>query len=355
MYIADDPLLDGVIYTHVNIKALQEVHARCHPHGGDPVQEVPASPPGDPLTAYENPEMVTTAPEAETLKACPATAARGDDSDRPDDDPPVGGAPVQPKGPNPPKYPDSGYGLSINGLGISPQMQVAWYGYRYYDPVTGRWPSRDPIDELGSNKVNKRGFKFQIPQKRLIYEDLYSFASNNPVSKVDPDGRFAIPVPPWVYPLAVFPAIVITQNACCWDKINNAFHKGDIEADKSAPDGTTHHGPVGPALPTDYVGGDADALTHCIAACLLGSGDYYPCWGPDDVLKQLQRREMEQLKITPGDPGTMMDLRNNLRGFGLGRSLGDPAKCKQACLDQLEHGLLLEIDASTGKLVPSDG
>ena len=24
-----------------------------------------------------------------------------------------------------------------------------YYGYRYYDPVTGRWPSRDPIEERG--------------------------------------------------------------------------------------------------------------------------------------------------------------------------------------------------------------
>ncbi len=26
---------------------------------------------------------------------------------------------------------------------------VAYYGFRYYDPVTGRWPSRDPIEETG--------------------------------------------------------------------------------------------------------------------------------------------------------------------------------------------------------------
>jgi uncharacterized protein RhaS with RHS repeats len=26
---------------------------------------------------------------------------------------------------------------------------VIYYGYRYYDPVTGRWPSRDPIAERG--------------------------------------------------------------------------------------------------------------------------------------------------------------------------------------------------------------
>lgn len=26
---------------------------------------------------------------------------------------------------------------------------MAYYGFRYYDSVTGRWPSRDPIGELG--------------------------------------------------------------------------------------------------------------------------------------------------------------------------------------------------------------
>ncbi len=26
---------------------------------------------------------------------------------------------------------------------------LMYYGYRYYDPVTGRWPSRDPIEEKG--------------------------------------------------------------------------------------------------------------------------------------------------------------------------------------------------------------
>jgi RHS repeat-associated protein len=33
---------------------------------------------------------------------------------------------------------------------------VAYYGYRYYDPVTGRWPSRDPIEEEGG--INLYGF-----------------------------------------------------------------------------------------------------------------------------------------------------------------------------------------------------
>ena len=155
------------IYTHVNIKALQEVHARCHPHGGDPVQQVPASPPGDTLTASENPEMVITSPDAETLKACPATAAQGDDCDRQDDDPPAGSAPIRPKGPNPPKLPDSLNSLIINGLESSSGMQVAWYGYRYYDPVTGRWPSRDPIEERGG--TNLYGFNGNDALSRWDY------------------------------------------------------------------------------------------------------------------------------------------------------------------------------------------
>jgi uncharacterized protein RhaS with RHS repeats len=33
---------------------------------------------------------------------------------------------------------------------------VAYYGYRYYDPLTGRWPSRDPIAEEGG--LNLYGF-----------------------------------------------------------------------------------------------------------------------------------------------------------------------------------------------------
>ena len=41
-----------------------------------------------------------------------------------------------------------------------------YYGYRYYDPVTGRWPSRDPIGEKG-------GY------------NLYGFVGNDGISKWD--------------------------------------------------------------------------------------------------------------------------------------------------------------------------
>jgi RHS repeat-associated protein len=43
---------------------------------------------------------------------------------------------------------------------------VRFYGFRYYDPETGRWPNRDPIGEFGG--IN-----------------LYSFNSNNSVLRYD--------------------------------------------------------------------------------------------------------------------------------------------------------------------------
>jgi RHS repeat-associated protein len=50
---------------------------------------------------------------------------------------------------------------------------LIYYGYRQYDSVTGRWPSRDPIEEQGG--VN-----------------LYGFASNDGVNKWDILGMTSI-------------------------------------------------------------------------------------------------------------------------------------------------------------------
>jgi uncharacterized protein RhaS with RHS repeats len=51
---------------------------------------------------------------------------------------------------------------------------VAYYGYRYYDPKTGRWPSRDPIEEEGG--VN-----------------LYGFVGNDGVNQTDILGQMSLP------------------------------------------------------------------------------------------------------------------------------------------------------------------
>jgi RHS repeat-associated protein len=47
--------------------------------------------------------------------------------------------------------------------------------YRIYDPRTGRWLSRDPIEEEGG--IN-----------------LYGYVGGNPVSYIDPNGQIAVPV-----------------------------------------------------------------------------------------------------------------------------------------------------------------
>jgi RHS repeat-associated protein len=46
------------------------------------------------------------------------------------------------------------YRFSTKPIGIATGLY--YYGYRYYDPLTGRWPSRDPIEEEGG--VNLYGF-----------------------------------------------------------------------------------------------------------------------------------------------------------------------------------------------------
>jgi RHS repeat-associated protein len=52
--------------------------------------------------------------------------------------------------------------------------QVFYYGFRYYDPVTGRWPSRDPIEEAGGL-------------------NLYAMVGNDPVNLIDYIGLFDLP------------------------------------------------------------------------------------------------------------------------------------------------------------------
>ena len=39
---------------------------------------------------------------------------------------------------------------------IDIETGLSYYGYRYYEPMTGRWPSRDPIEERGG--INLYGF-----------------------------------------------------------------------------------------------------------------------------------------------------------------------------------------------------
>jgi RHS repeat-associated protein len=58
--------------------------------------------------------------------------------------------------------------------------------YRAYDPVTGRWLSRDPMGEISDVAAN-----------------LYPYVGGNPVGATDPDGRM-----PWMHrPMRRWPSL----------------------------------------------------------------------------------------------------------------------------------------------------
>lgn len=50
------------------------------------------------------------------------------------------------------------------------ELGIVYYGYRYYQPETGRWLSRDPLGEAGG-------------------ANLYAFNANSPTNLIDPDGQ----------------------------------------------------------------------------------------------------------------------------------------------------------------------
>jgi integrase/recombinase XerD len=172
------------IYTHVHIEALREIHARTHPHGRlgpDRDMNGPISSPviQDPdFTSHEASVPVTARPEMVATENPPSAAILTGQApwhswpiDPPEDNPPAGNAPKTP--PHPPKSPSGGicYNLLTNNESRkeSPSLKtkgVTDYTYRYYDPLTGRWPSRDPIGERGG--VN-----------------LYGFVENNGISRWD--------------------------------------------------------------------------------------------------------------------------------------------------------------------------
>jgi RHS repeat-associated protein len=121
-----------------------------------PHEELSASlPAADPLSAIQAMTAVLSVPEP-TLE--PPECGGRDPGDG-DSDPGCGSLrrPTRPRAPGPR---NTGNRLTRKQLGKDrpnwKMNHVADYGYRYMDPLTGRWPSRDPIGEKGG--MNLYGF-----------------------------------------------------------------------------------------------------------------------------------------------------------------------------------------------------
>jgi RHS repeat-associated protein len=74
---------------------------------------------------------------------------------------------------------------------------LLYYGYRYYNPVTGKWLSRDPIGELGG--VNLYGMVGNDPNSYVDYFGLWwlgPYWIGQPPTWIDSNGNYHYDTPP---------------------------------------------------------------------------------------------------------------------------------------------------------------
>jgi len=82
-----------------------------------------------------------------------------------------------------------------------------YYGYRFYDPVTGRWPSRDPIGERGGL-------------------NLYGFVGNNGISSLDVLGHWTRSS--WNGKRGKYSGSVCAQKDDTWEALIKAVVGADV-------------------------------------------------------------------------------------------------------------------------------
>jgi RHS repeat-associated protein len=83
------------------------------------------------------------------------------------------------------------YRFSTKPIGIATGLY--YYGYRYYDPMTGRWPSRDPLAEesffLEFTKFLDSDEVIMLHQESLL--NVYSFSGNRQINEIDILGNYS--------------------------------------------------------------------------------------------------------------------------------------------------------------------
>jgi len=165
-----------------------------------------------------------------------------------------------------------------------------YYGYRYYNPSTGRWLSRDPIEEAGGM-------------------NLYGFVGNSPVTGFDVNGMFD----GWDDLLSCAASLIGTfgddfaTKTFTFGQVNSIIHtdpdasfcKGIVFGPDYAPD----------APPTSY-GKD---LANCLYSKLKGMGIGQAL---KNVTDPTQKKILEQILDAAIDPSKLkVEVVMSLRGY----------------------------------------
>jgi RHS repeat-associated protein len=75
------------------------------------------------------------------------------------------------------------------------ETRLVYYGFRYYEPQTGRWLSRDPLGEPGHDLMVEMWDVSEIDQEdKLTPDNFYNFVFNDPVNRYDVNGEWVVPV-----------------------------------------------------------------------------------------------------------------------------------------------------------------
>lgn len=191
--------------------------------------------------------------------------------------------------------------------------KLAYYGQRYYSPSMGRWLSRDPIGDESFFRLYTRNLpvRQQRQLRRLFYGDeVFQFIHNSPVNAYDPDGCS------WI----IWGGIGVIAGGvwaiCC------ISHMGDIanQANQTVR-GIMSGWP--PGYSTGAEGTPADAMQHCIGACVANQN-------PGACLISA----IVRAGINASDSREPNDQANDQTGFGIA---GD---CAAGCNQALQNGQL---------------
>jgi RHS repeat-associated protein len=200
-------------------------------------------------------------------------------------------------------YDSFGNRLAATGTTVNPYRFVGRFGYyfdpdsvsywvraRYYNPSTVRFLSLDPVTMAIQSRSSA-----------------YWYSSNNPVNLIDPSGWDS-----YINNLIC--------ECCC---LFNALTRNDIlwKYEK-----VSRH--------NDWQG---NAITHCVIACDLVEQCGFSC-----ALWYWDGRES-----SPPGNAELMDLSNNLQGYGCG--LGNQ-NCLSCCTDKMKKGLLTCIDSTRSRV-----